>query len=225
MQNNSNDSTQSWRQRLDELEDISGNDLDLNAAWGKLQQKKNEIKTSSSKKWYWLAAACIAALLLTLAGLFADNRSPVITNPGLVKAEQPKAEKENNYSIIQNTPAIVEEKSPVNRVQAENEPAGVLKTITGNSLEPLFAKEVINDASPVIHSPDTIATQPLPVATVVAKKLKVVHINELNQSQQGIAKEEGKPYFPITYQIREVYTNADDNNKKGRSDLIRIKLN
>ncbi len=224
MQNNSNDSVQGWRQRLDEFEDISGNGLDLNTAWEKLQQKKSVYPTSSAKKWYWLAAASIMVMLVTLTGIL-TNRPPGKSDPEFAKTAPQKAEKENNNFVIQNTPAVTAEKQPEGTVKIENKPAVLLKTKDAVAPEPLLVKEAINETSFAIHSPDTIAIQPLPVATVAVKKLKVVHINELNQPQQGIAKEEGKPYFPITYQTREVYTNADDNNKKGRDNLIRIKLN
>jgi len=224
MQNNSNDSTQGWKQRLDEFEDISGNDLDLNKAWEKLQQKKNAVKPPWVKKWYWLAAACITAMLFTLAALFTDE-SQREAAPAIVKADPPKPEKENGSFIIQNTPGVVEDKQqPAIITQPESKPGAVLKAI--DSPEPLLVKEESDAALPAIHLPDTIATQPLPVATTIAtKKLKVVHINELNQPQQGIAKEEGKPYFPITYQTKEVYTNAGENDQKRRDNIIRIKLN
>ena len=224
MQNNSNDSTQGWKQRLDEFEDISGNDLDLNKAWERLQQKKNAIKPSRAKKWYWLAAACITAMLFTLAALFTDE-SQREAAPAIVKADPPKPEKENTSFVIQNTPGVIEDKQqPAIITQPESKPGAVLKAI--DSPEPLLVKEDIDAALPAIHLPDTIATQPLPVATTIAtKKLKVVHINELNQPQQGIATEEGKPYFPITYQTKEVYTNAGENDQKRRDNIIRIKLN
>lgn len=227
MQNSSNDNIQNWRQRLDDFEDISGNNLDRNDAWEKLQQKKTVIKTPGKKIWYWLAAACIAGLAVFIVDSMHEQPEQIIP-PGIIKTTNTGPVKENNTTVIKNTPEAVEntiKKQPFKKDAQSPENSVVIER---NSIieEPLLVKDQPEQPEQAIAIIDTITRPSLP-AVAKNKKLKVVHINELNKgdNSNGFAQQEGKPYFPITYQTKQVYTNAADNNSKtGKDDLIRIKL-
>lgn len=225
MQNNSNNNIQNWKQRLDDFEDVSGNNLDRNDAWEKLQQKKTVTKTPNKKIWHWLAAACIAGLSVFIVDSIYE-RPGKTTAPNIVKTPNTDPVKENNITVIKNAPVAPEntkEKKQVTKDEPSPVPSVVIER-NNNPEEPLLVKDQPGQPEQVIAITDTIARPSLPVVAK-NKKLKVVHINELNQNNNGIAQQEGKPYFPITYQTKQVYTNAADNNTKtGKDNLIRIKL-
>lgn len=225
MQNNSNDNIQNWKQRLDDFEDIAGNNLDRNDAWDKLQQKKAVTKTPNKKIWYWLAAACVAGLSAFIINSIYEQPGKT-TTPDIVKTTNTDPVKENNITVIKNEPVAIEnvkeKKQEINEDPSPVNPGVIEKDNIAE--EPLLVKDQPALPQQMIALTDTISRPSLPVIAK-NKKLKVVHINELNQNNNGFAQQEGKPYFPITYQTKQVYTNAaDNNNKTGKDNLIRIKL-
>ena len=70
---------------------------------------------------------------------------------------------------------------------------------------------------------DSIANPSVAVVPPPAR-LKVVHINEIGSSRNAVAQEKGKPYFPVNYPTKEIYSSSDASGKGGQN-IIRIKLN
>ena len=107
MQNSSSNNIQSWKQRLDDFDDIPGNNLDRNEAWNKLQQKKKPTKNPRKTIGYWLAAACAAGLAVFIVDKM--QQQPESTVPAaIVKTKSEGGQKESTAVLIKNTPVITE---------------------------------------------------------------------------------------------------------------------
>ncbi|MBC7934435.1 MAG: hypothetical protein H7Y86_03610 [Rhizobacter sp.] len=224
MPNNSNNSDYGWRQKLGEFEDVPGNNLDKEAAWNKLQQKKPVQKTYK-KTWYWLAAACLAGTGMFLANN--GNYKKVENNPpSIVKTIAPVIPEETVGTIIQNSPAVTNYTKEKASQKKYIPLAASLDKKNDIAEELLVVTEQQEPVQQNIPGIDSVAKRAIPVIAAT-KKLKVLHINELNQSQNNsdIAQQEGRPYFPINYRTRQVYTNNTGNTKGGKDNLIRIRLN
>lgn len=227
MQKNSNNNAPGWKQRLDEFEDTSCYELDREAAWEKLQQKKPVANPSYKKAWYWLAAACFSGFCILVADRIGQKPEQIKTFT-VTKAAHPDPVKENTAITIKNTVAAIENKEEKKKqvIKINDQPLQdpVLAERDKKTEEPLLVKDHREEA--LVVSVDTILKPSMPLTTKT-KKLKVVHINELyrQENSNGMVQQEGKPYFPITYKTKQVYTNADNsNNKTGKDNLIRIKL-
>lgn len=226
MQNNSNNNNQGWRQRIDEFEDVAGNNLDLNASWGRLQEKKNSRQSYSPKKWYWLAAACIIALLVALATLLQKNSVQPL-KPELVQSNDAEKSFEKNITIqhVPETIKIIHSTSPTPDIPAAGD-FPVIKKKT--SSEPLLVVQPVEIKEPpqLMQPVDTIIKEVSPT-TAVAKKLKVVHINELHPYPAGddITQQESKPYFPVNQKSRREYSNNAGNTAGGKDNLVKFRLN
>lgn len=222
MQSNNNNNEQNWRQRLDEFEAYPSHDL--NMSWEKLQQRSPVKKNNSRKLFYWLSAA--AALLIAVFTLiFTNDKTVKATDPFIVKKDTLKTLIENKAIVIENKTAIVK---PIIVLQKDEiispkEKQVVLKTkpaaeeiilVTTMSEEP--GSNLVIDTS----AKSTVAEKIQP------KKLKLIHINAIDPpaNDNGLAQQEGRPYFPVNYPSKQVYTNAE-NDKKSKDNLIRIRLN
>lgn len=221
MQNNGNDNLQNWKQRLEDFEEPER--VDLNTSWQKLQHKIPPGSSSSSKKgWYWLAAACITGisfLLINMEGKETTMPELVKTDPRNVKPETKSFVVENEPLVFNTGKAAAEEKKPSAK-------AG--QVLLKEEEEPLLLL-VNQDAqieAPAAAVVDTVNQLVKPI-TAKTEKLKVVHINELNAStnNNALAQQEGKPYYPLSYKTKEVYSNAKDNRQRNdRDNIIKIRL-
>ena len=225
MQNSSNIKDQGWRQKLDDFEDVPGNNLDKEASWNKLQLRK-PLRKKTGTAWYWVAAACLVGAGIFLVSNLEYNRVKV-TPPGIVHVTGPVRTVETARVIIQNDTAIINNvKQRSGQTNNISPSFKVLPQENNIAEEELLVKEqmtIVEEESPAI---DSISTPVIPIIAA-AKKLKVVHINEINPSQysNSIVQQEGKPYFPINYKTKQVYTNNDGIAAKGKDNLIKIRLN
>lgn len=223
MQSNNSNNEQNWIQRLDDFETAPS--INLDASWEKLQMKFPAKKNKSKKIIYWLAvASVILVAVLTISiqqGKKIEPVEPVIVKAGLVKTTI-----ENKGVVFENTKPATGEiyivKKGVEPVKQE--------------VSPVLKSQLIQKEMPVLSlQPEEIEqkllvdsiTKPVIALKAPAKKLKLVHINEIGGNAAGkeLVQQEGKPYFPVTYPTKQVYTNNSNNNQAGKDHLIRIKLN
>jgi hypothetical protein len=219
MQNNSNYNSQSWKQRLDAFEETES--VDLNASWQKLQHKVPPRKSSSKKGWYWLAAACITGISFLLINIQVRETQ----TPGLVKMDTLKVKPETKSFVIENEPLVFDTRKTVTEEKKPSAKAG--QVLLKEEEEPLL---LLVKQDPQIEAPaaavDT-GNQLVKPVTAKVEKLKVVHINELNATtnNNALAQQEGKPYYPLSYKTKEVYSNAKDNRQRNdRDNIIKIRL-
>ena len=221
MQNNGNDNLQNWKQRLEDFEEPER--VDLNASWQKLQQKMPPARSSSKKGWYWLAAACITGISFLLINM--EGRET--TMPGLVKTDTLNVKPETKSFVVENEPLVFNAGKAATEEKKPSAKAG--QTLLKEEEEEPLLLLVNQDAqieAPAAAVVDT-ANQLVKPITAKTEKLKVVHINELNTTtnNNALAQQEGKPYYPLSYKTKEVYSNLKDNRQRNdRDNIIKIKL-
>ncbi|MFT3980591.1 MAG: hypothetical protein QM687_08990 [Ferruginibacter sp.] len=230
MPGSNRDNMESWKQRLDSFE-APGDTFSPDAAWDRLELRRTAVAApKKSTSFYRVAAAVVA--LLGLAALFMKNSSigtkategiTIVPKANGRNAAEPTAIKsrEQPSPVISNT--IVVNTAPVKKT-----PAIIHAPVkeSGTIADPVkqVPEELVQ--APVLQQPDSVATFQRPAMAAV-KKIKVVHINEINSNhkESALAQQEGRPYFPVSYQTRQVYTNSTEQSiKKEKNNLVRIKL-
>lgn len=193
MQGNNQNNYKSWREKLDALDTIPGSSVEPNnAMWTKLHGRLTET-TSGSPKIIWYAIAASLAFIFGLLFIYETYKQPetasatknsnankkdiiltqtttglpqkknaVVTN---ITAQHPQQMLANRHSIYKSVPPLLKPESVL-----------ILTAITNNTptLQPTGAEidKITKSSKPAIAS---ISMKP---------KLKVVHINELNDIPQ-----------------------------------------
>ena len=222
---NKNSNNENWKHRLDDFEESAS--FELNASWEKLGNKRLSQETASKKTSFWMVAA--STILIALLTLTITRKSAVPeTETTIIKINSEK--KSNPVNTI-----VYEDKQAIKTLPLLKETTDVVVKPTAVVLKkpvkekeiPLVSIELMRFEE--IETIDTIDTIAIPTIAVTPqpKKLKLVHINEINSmaGKEELVQQEGKPYFPISYKTKQSYSNTDDNNKTGKDNLIRIKLN
>ncbi len=217
---NENPINLNWKNKLDDVDGLSGEILpDKNAAWKKLHHRLQPKRSRINALWYWAAAASI--LLAIIISILPQNKK----QDEFVKTEQihltPK--KEFPEEVIP-----VESRKELAKGLAEMESRAItikdiqLKIEAPSSKDSIQKMALISAELDVqnIAQPLQIIEQPtvqeMPVAKAIAvlgnvQKLKVVHVNELGDAPPEI---HSRPFIADyrTVQIKlinqEVYTNA-----------------
>jgi len=225
MQNNSDHKIQGWRQRLDHFEEDPA-PCDLEAGWQHFQQKQlNQTVPSKKRSWYWIAAACLLTFVFLSAQFF--NRFLIQTDSKKVSVKALPALLKNTSTgpdIITSTPKT--EYVLVSKVEQTKNVISVLMP-KKDSVLPLLSKEPIVIFSLPLSMIDSLQTTRPVLVLSAPKKLKVVHLNDINYpaNRADLAAQEGKPYFRVNTPTKKLYGNSNLHPvKKDKDDLIRIKL-
>jgi hypothetical protein len=176
-----------WKGKLDELDCLPGETIpDNNASWQKLQGRLQEKKRSRKALWYWAAAVVLPVLMLsfwlisrkenelTAALPVQEQTRKTITEVLPVQDNDTVAAMvvmQNEKKPFVNTNKGIEHEIPGSTVIKEP----ITGTITDDTTAFVKITPVIIPLAPVDTSVTAVAIQP------VKKKLKVVHINELNE--------------------------------------------
>jgi len=213
---NGNRNDFNWKNKLEDVSNLPDAILaDKIATWEKLHSRLHEKRPRIKTRWYWLAAACL--LFVIIIPVIMRNKSGDLTTKNSTKKVGSK------QKIL---PAIVSSKE--NTVVNASAPLHKKKTIEPSFLidEKMFSAkniaikeepgrpavddqaDIITDAviSPAVA--DSNRSNALAVASV-KKKLKVVHINELNDSfseTPNVAAQYEHSYFQLKLINRQAYT-------------------
>lgn len=229
MAGSNKDNKNEWKERLENFD--AGLLSNLEGSWNKLEKKRVIIKSNARRKYLGMAAAVLA--IVFVSGLVITNRStdtadagessiknplPVVTKPTEQTVTTVKNDEysKNKKNIVNLKPAKVSGKKNFSAEKLQAPPVVALPESTNLNEVVASLNISINDSSP----PNEITVRPV-------KKMRVIHLNELSAkpTEDNISKQEGRPYFPVTFQSRQVYTNsAGQQSKKDNSNLIRIKL-
>lgn len=159
IQNNRSD----WRKRLDDLEAPSGE-----GAWDKLYSRLENKKRNNKPVWWYLAAACVVLVFFVLSFFKSDDS--VVNN--LANAEK------RTKIVLSRPPATVKKEIPFKKKNILPHPIKKIKIIPKEERFPFNIEAPIT-----IHIPDTSSFAENNISSVApAKKLRVVHINELEPS-------------------------------------------
>ena len=191
--------------------------LDKNAAWEKLSARRDEL---SKRKNTWVLWP--AAILLVLMGasllLFREKPAetkalaPIATIPG-TKLEVPSAE------TIRIAPPITRRSTPLPKAATSRRP--VASAVPSPEPLPEIRRDTLANILPTVPETTSLAVIPVP-----KKKLKQVHLNELEPAagarQDLLTKKEKKRFFlyMTTGSATSVETMAG-----GSDPQIKIKIN
>ena len=211
--------------------------LDKNAAWEKLSERRGEHPSRKRKWMLWPAAAMVLVLAGATVFFFKErqnhsNTPALITNkyPGTnhLPAERPSSETSLVPREIRQDPAAGtalgyrKGKTPVGNTRKTN--------TTNRSVKPATpSREPLNISAPEVIAIQTISLPESGLATInpaPKKKLKIVHINELEPATgiqpDVLTKKEKKRFFfyMTTGSAASVETMAG-----GTDPQIKIKIN
>ena len=170
-----------WKNRLEELTRLPGEDaLDKNAAWKILHERLQQKPNSNDAIWYWAAACILLAFVIPL--MIANQKEYVVvkSNPPQKQHTISPAVELQTLLITAKAPVKVEKKQNNKIKDQHNTP---LKT-TEKLNEPVTAiVETSIEKDPVviiIQAPGIDTTATVAVIIPAKKKLPVMHINEVD---------------------------------------------
>lgn len=200
-----------WRSSLEDVSFMSDELLaDKNATWEKLHNRLTQKSGRVKVGWYWIAAACLlTAVILPMIMPFKFGREVVKTNV-------PKATLEQVVLLMpsKKSEMVIVSPSPTQHVSI-SAPSGqtipnkyLRKKVTGEQVVPV----VINDKKIEKEQPAVIATDNIDIIESIAiipvkKKLRVIHINEIDPAESlNITQSETHPAPKLKFINPEIYT-------------------
>jgi hypothetical protein len=217
-----------WKNELAGLEQLPGEEgVDKNRLWEKLHDRLREKPARKKAGWYWMAAACL--LLAVALPVVLHHKHP----DGMAKNKPRHIREVRSTNLPAITSAIVPpiSQAPAHKGQANKPLKKALPHVSGHTIAPVAeAEPPILPVPPPAHTESSnlaaFTDTPRLVATVPAKKkLRVVHINELDTSLEEV--------YPATKNATAVYQLKPVNQPISRmfefgtnvsDDLVKIKL-
>lgn len=218
-----------WKNRLDDLDHLPGEQIpEKNSGWKKLHNRLQEKPRIKIIRWYLTAAAC----LLLIVGIpwltinekdnnLAKNRAQLkpgnssittIPSTGNTIISPLQTQTENKLSVT----AKAKTKQQYQRVYKSIE---IDKPVVNKSKVPISINSELYNIS---INPDTIA---FVTAVPVKKKLRVVHINELNKlvEHSQFARSNTLPAFRIK-SLNDDASSVFVVSRNSSDNIIKIKL-
>ena len=170
-----------WKSKLDELEIIPGEaPFDRTAAWQTLKGRLQQRPVRRTKAWYWVAAACLLGIIVLSMLMRTQPDAPLVNRDAQPKhLSLPKTLPQPAGGEVVTTPPqqLVKVKS-ISPHTTERKGHPVLVRAVESQL--VLSPDPINNTLPAITIPLPNDTAHLVTAIQAKKKLRVVHINELN---------------------------------------------
>jgi hypothetical protein len=174
-----------WINSLENTDHFPGETLlNKNEAWEKLYKRLHNKPQQKIARWYWMAAAC----LLIIAAIFLlmnkqEQQPGIAANPSHINkpatgiAKKTILANENNGKLV--TISKGDKKTVAPALPKNNSTLVKIETVHNRILDSvnnaLLTKTII---TPTIHFDSAIATI---TKTPPKKKLRVVHVNEIDQ--------------------------------------------
>jgi hypothetical protein len=217
----------SWKDRLDQLDQLPGATLAKDAAWDKLYDRLQEKPRRKKMAWYIPAAACL--LLVCFVAWMITNKTKQQDG---VAAQPPVQKKHSVAEQLQQTAAanvperiVVVPQSSKPKVGRENKSiipsAGALMYSVPVHNEP--KEEIVMILQPVAN--DTVAA--IITAAAPRKKLKIVHLNEMGRpvEDEGRMAKSANWHSKVTFNGPDAFAQPTYNNTSHESrDQIKIKV-
>ena len=229
-----------WQMKLSEMESAPVELIfDKSSAWNKLHNRLHHKSKNRKSSWYFLAAACVIAVLCLPFIVEKSRVKPTAVPEAKLPPEKqlPFAVNPDSFSISKNT--------KVKRIPLQEGEVKRFSRITPGEISKDIASNISDndyfDSTQIVESnlPQvTVNTQqPVDTSTAVAvqlpslnKKLKVVHINEFEA-----AKSQEPSYATLKLNSSLIEQNKYKNRRKSRSsnlflsnnttdDLVKIRL-
>jgi len=218
-----------WRAKLEALEKLEAESPpDKNASWNRLYSRLDKKRQSRKIIGYWLAAASVLAVMITALFFYLQGPSPLIESPyiGLIEktAEKETVIKKKNDPVINDSPVVTDKPVLIKeenlfKNQNEKESQNRITEIRLPDTVSLLKNEMIVQ-TPLIDSLDQKA-----VIVPVKKKLKVVHINAIDEpsrQSQYMVRAPAKKVFQLNFGDQQAIE-SPRNIKNKNASLFEIK--
>jgi hypothetical protein len=230
MSNENPNNTPPWRNKLDELEQVSGSTFNREGAWDKLHGRLRGNRKSKKIFWYWIAAACLLfGLVITILNYQKTIPQPIDketvkeqpkeTNNPVPKIDQPGSNKDESTADIKNKIVSASNKSIQKRrrmIQTE----AVTKVHSDDPVINGPEKEPTAKAFQIANKNSTTVT------FLPKKKLNVVHINELGDpviEPSDITRIGDMHSFQLKFGNGEVLSNSPGASKSSGLIILKTK--
>jgi uncharacterized protein GlcG (DUF336 family) len=205
-----------WKSKLDELSCIPDETLpDEDASWQKLHARLQQKKRSNKTVWYWAAAVLLPILMLVIwinSGKEADIalKQPSKVTDAIVVHEAVKDTVpvtvviKNEKRTADNVTKAPQEWMADTNIATQKETTTIAIAEDTASITKIIPI-TIKPAASVDTIAATVAVQP------VKKKLKVVHVNELNDPVYPVrAASPGEDYSVLGFRLinQQIYSTA-----------------
>lgn len=224
-----------WKNRLEELDSLPGETFSgKTAAWEQLHQRLRGNRRRRKAAWYWIAAASLVFIMLVqwdrsktgTVDVNIKSEKTQIKSPLVQPAAGSKRGEERNAAVF----APVSINAEKNIEQRRKKVTIPVIDIARNSDSEVYisvsqARKDVELISNAVIPIDTSIVAITP--TIVKKKLKVIHINELGTPVEDEAKDDRyaeRPKFHKRFSSQDIFTNTEDNSHNLSNDLFKLKL-
>ena len=220
-----NPNHKSWKAQLDAMSGLDGeNQPDKNASWNKLYLRLNKKKESRKPVLYWLVAASILAAMVTLVFFYSEKPATKNELSGIpLKTTEKKemlTEKENEI-LVDHPPVINDKLVPAKKenlvLTQKNKIPGTLAPGIRVTDTVSVLKEPVLNMSP---ANETKSVDQMVAILPEKKKLKVVHINTINEtpkSSRYLVKIPVKKVFQFNFGDQQVLESPGNFKNKNAS--------
>ena len=181
---NKKENQKHWKDKLEEAGSFPVASANKDLAWQKLSTRLQKKQRRKSAVWYWLAAACLLPLIVFVMLNYTKDEistvknvahKPAVTQPSVTikEAQEEKAVTSPNQVIT------IKKKEPQRKQRIET------ATIARNEMQPPTDSIITNNTTAIALPKDSINN----IASITPtrkSKLKVVHINELNEPYESL---------------------------------------
>jgi hypothetical protein len=172
-----------WKGSLENTDHFPAETFNKNEAWEKLYKRLHNKPQHKIARWYWMAAAClliIAAIFLLMnkqeqQPAFADKPSRN-NKPATGVAKKTMFTNENNDNLISISKGDKKTVSPI--LHKNNSTSVKIETVHNRILDSVSNVLLTKTTITPIHFDSAMAAI---TATPPKKKLRVVHVNEIDQ--------------------------------------------
>lgn len=200
-----------WRSNLEDVSIMSDELLaDRNATWEKLHSRLNQKSGRVKVVWYWIAAACLlTAVILPMIIPFKFARQVVKTNGSKATSEQGVP-----LMPLKKSEMVIVSPSPTQHVSISAPSVQTIpnkflrKKVIKDQVVPVFINyKKIEKEKPAVIATDSIDRIESIAIVPAKKKLRVVHINELDPAEPVIITQSNvRPSPKLKFINPETYT-------------------
>lgn len=178
-----------WKSKLDDLEHLPGQPgVEKGSAWQKLHARINEKQGNKKIAWYWMAAASVIAiaLIVWLAPGKKKQDVAITHNPATHSLPSQTPETTRMIQTPVTLPVIATQKQQANKTRSAKPKTIETPAVTFSDSSDATKSDVI------VTVPASLDTLAEVIVAPLRKKLKVIHINEL-QTNTGRPEYAGSP--------------------------------
>ncbi len=175
-----------WKDKLQNAGSFPYTPANKELAWQKLNSRLGGKKRRKSAVWYWAAAACLLPLILfvffyrntqqPVSIVKSTTQKPVITKSSIGTKQESKA----IVIIKPPTQTVIKNKQPQKAEQRDKTAVAEHKELPSPT-DSITMNNIVNITASTDSSHNIVSIIP-----PQKRKLKVVHINELNESEQTV---------------------------------------